>query len=260
VSAGPVRGPAAANAVAHVFVDALDDRCEIVGDDGHHLQRVRRIAPGEIVTAADGSGAWRTYEVTDVAPHRLTLDARAPAAILPEARYTIALAVALAKGGLDDVVAAATELGVDRVTPVRTERVIVRWDDSRARRAVARLRAVAREAAMQSRRVRVPVIDEVVDLAALHERPDLVIASLDGVGASELPWRSSPGAAGDRLGWTVVVGPEGGLGPDELSSFTDTPRLRLSPFVLRAVTAPIAAVAVLSQEAGRMSAEGPLSE
>ena len=54
MTARPARDPADANAVAHVFVEALDDRCEMTGPDGHHLQRVRRLAPGEMVTAADG--------------------------------------------------------------------------------------------------------------------------------------------------------------------------------------------------------------
>ncbi len=56
VNARPARGPADVDAVAHVFVESLDDRCVVGGDDGHHLQRVRRLGAGEVVTAADGSG------------------------------------------------------------------------------------------------------------------------------------------------------------------------------------------------------------
>ena len=136
MNARPAREPADASAVAHVFVDALGDHCEITGPDGHHLQRVRRLTPGEFVTAADDSGAWRLYEVTAVDTGRLELDARGEGEVAGEPAIGVSLAVALTKGGLDDVVAAATELGVRRVTPVSTARTVVRWDATRAQRAV----------------------------------------------------------------------------------------------------------------------------
>jgi 16S rRNA (uracil1498-N3)-methyltransferase len=253
VTSSPVRGPAATDAVAHVFVTALDERCEITGDDGHHLQRVRRLAPGEIVTAADDSGAWREYTVSEAGASVLVLEARAPVQVAADDRIGVSIAVALTKGGLDDVVAASTALGARRVTPLRTERVVVRWDAARAAKGVTRLRAVGREAAMQSRRARIPIIDEVTDLAMMRGRPGLVVADLDGVGAWELPLPRRtivPGKRADE-GWTVVVGPEGGLSDDELASFGSVARLRLAPNVLRAVHAPIAAVAALMQEAER---------
>jgi 16S rRNA (uracil1498-N3)-methyltransferase len=246
------RGPAGVHAVAHVFVAALDDRCEISGPDGHHLQRVRRLTPGEIVTAADGSGAWRTYAVSEIGDHELTLEARGDVEVEPESELAVSLAVALTKGGLDEVMAAVTELGVARVTPVRTERVIVRWDENRQRKAVARLRSVAREAAMQSRRARIPVVDEVADLPAVVDRPGLVVAAGDGAAPSELP---RPGGSSTQAGWTVLVGPEGGFSPAELELLAECPRLRLGQHVLRASTAPIAAVAVLGAEAVRLRSE-----
>ena len=247
MSPGSAREPADVDAVAHVFVDALGDRCEIAGADGHHLQRVRRLSAGECVTAADGTGAWREYAVAEAGDGRLALDARGEVQLAPAPRVEISLAVALTKGGLDDVVASVTELGVVRVTPVRTERTVVRWDAARARKAVARLQVVAREAAMQSRRARIPVVDEVVDLDTLAARAGLVVAAREGDPPATLP---RPGVSG----WTVLVGPEGGLSPRELSALPG-PRIRLSPHVLRAATAPAAAVAVLAAEATRVTPE-----
>jgi 16S rRNA (uracil1498-N3)-methyltransferase len=248
VNARPALRPADVEAVAHVFVDALDDRCEISGTDGHHLQRVRRLTPGEAVTAADGSGAWRSYEIVDVAAGILVLEARTETYIASNAPIDVSLAVALTKSGLEDVVAATTELGVARVIPVRTARTVVRWDEARAARAVGRFRAVARESAMQSRRATIPIVDEVTELKALVGRPGIVVADLSGV---------APGAleVDAATGWTVLVGPEGGLSPDELSLFRDAPRVTLGRGVLRASTAPIAAVAVLLGEARRLGPE-----
>ena len=124
----------------------------------------------------------------------------------------------------------------------------VRWDDERAARAISRLRTIAREASMQSRRARVPAVGGVVDIAALAARPGLVVADRGGVHAGELPVPAAPG-------WTVLVGPEGGLGPDELDRLGSTPRLTLGPTVLRAVTAPVAAVALLADRAAQVSPE-----
>src|SRR5262245_18456010 len=104
VTGAHVGWPADEDAVAHVFVEELDDTCEITGDDGHHLQRARRISAGEVVTAADGTGNWRTYEVTTAGRGRLTLVDRADAMHEPAADPQLGLAVALTKGGIDAVV------------------------------------------------------------------------------------------------------------------------------------------------------------
>jgi 16S rRNA (uracil1498-N3)-methyltransferase len=186
--------------------------------------------------------------VADATTGTLVLLARSDSLIEPTPFIAVSLAVALTKSGLDDVVAAVTELGVTRVMPVRTARSVVRWDGDRAARAVGRMRTVARESAMQSRRARIPVIDELVGLKALVGRPGLVVADQTGVAPSVLE-------ADPEYGWTVLVGPEGGLTPDELSLLCAAPRVALGPHVLRASTAPVAAAAVLAAEAARLSPE-----
>jgi 16S rRNA (uracil1498-N3)-methyltransferase len=225
-------------AAAHVFVARLTDECVVDGDDGHHLQRVRRLHPGERVTAADGTGAWRVYEIRAAPPGALHLAAISGLRIEPELRPRLSVALALTKGGaLDEIVAALTELGVHRVEPVRSARSVVRWDARRAAAAVERLRLVAREAAMQSRRARVPEVAALADLAALAGRPGLVVADAAGDPPSAL----ALARLDDVL---VVIGPEGGLAPDELAGL-GAPRVAVGHHVLRAHTAPLAVVAAL---------------
>jgi 16S rRNA (uracil1498-N3)-methyltransferase len=226
-------------AAAHVFVDSLDAAVTVDGPDGHHLQRVRRLRAGERVTAADGAGRWRRYAVDAVEPGRLVLRAESEVAVEPELRPGVAVAVALTKGAkLETVVAQLTELGVARIEPVRSRRSVVRWDESRAVAATARLTAVAHEAAMQCRRARIPIVSPVADLAGLAGRPGIVVASRDGGPADLVPL--PPGGT-----WTVVVGPEGGFEPGEVEALSPTGRLALSPYVLRAQTAPVAAAVLL---------------
>ena len=233
------RFAAAAPAAAHLFAAALDSVITVDGPDGHHLQRVRRLRTGEQVTVADGAGRWRRYLIAGAEPGHLLLRAESHVALEPEPWPAVIVAVALTKGAkLETVVAQLTELGVARIEPVRSRRSVVRWDDARAEAATTRLAAVAREAAMQCRRARIPVVAPVADLSGLAGRPGIVVAARDGGPASAVPIPS--GGA-----WTVVVGPEGGFDPGEVDALAPTGFLALSPYVLRAQTAPLIAAALL---------------
>ena len=229
-----------ARAVAHVIHDgSLDDDLIVSGDDGHHLERVRRLRVGEIVTAGDGNGRWREYCVDSTNRGSLSLRAQSGVRIEPHLEPPLAVAFALTKGGKPDAVAARlTELGVDRLLPVIAARSVVRWKRSE-REPDDRLRRVVREAAMQCRRARLPVIEPLGSLADLVGTPDLVVAERDGAPASELP---APGAAG----WVVLVGPEGGFEPGELDALGPVSRLGLGPHILRAETAAVAAAGALN--------------
>ena len=234
-----MRYAAAEAAAAHCFVDRLDDAITIDGPDGHHLQRVRRLRAGERLTGADGSGRWRCYVIDRAEPGHLVLRADSDVVVEPELTPAVAVAIALTKGTkLETVVAQLTELGVARIEPVRARRSVVRWNADRAEAAVGRLATVAREAAMQCRRARIPPVSPVVDLTTLAGRSGLVVAARDGGPAHLLP-RPPDGM------WTVVVGPEGGFEPGEVEALGATGLLSLSPFVLRAPTAPVVAAAVL---------------
>ena len=228
------------DAVAHLLVGALDDELVVGGADGHHLQRVRRLHQGAPVTAADGAGTWRAYRVRDAGAGRLVLRAEGSVRREPRLVPRLIVACAMTKGERPEaVVRQASELGVDAVQPVLTARSVVRWDAARRDAALERLGRVAREAAQQCRRARLLTIEQFVPLASLAGRPGLVVADRRGGPATTLP---DPGPAG----WTVVVGPEGGLAAEEVAALGDPPRLAVGPYVLRAETAAVAVVGALA--------------
>jgi 16S rRNA (uracil1498-N3)-methyltransferase len=227
-------------ATAHVYLDRLDDTAVVEGGDAHHLRRVRRVRAGEVLTAADGYGRWRTYDVVAATGERLDLVATTGLVHEPRLAPQLTVAFALTKGDRPEVVVQKlTELGVDRVLLVRAARSVVRWNDDRAAAALDRLRRIAREAGAQSRRARLPVVDGVIDVADLAGRAGLVLADPRGRPAAEVPW--PPG--GD---WVVAVGPEGGFDDAELARLGAAPRLAVGPHVLRAETAAVAAAAALA--------------
>ncbi len=237
---------AAYPATAHVFLDALTDDARVDGDDGRHLARVRRVRVGETVTGADGRGTWRPYVVDAVEPGALVLRATAGARVEPSLVPGLEVAFALTKGAKPEtVVQHLTELGVDRIRPVRARRSVVRWDAARAESAVARLRRVAREAAMQCRRARLPEVDVPGELAALSGRPGLVVGDPAGISAAEVAVPDGPDGS-----WLVLVGPEGGLEPDEIIALGPVARVGIGPHVLRAETAAVALAAALAVRRG----------
>ena len=147
----------------------------------------------------------------------------------------------IAKGERGELaVQAMTEVGVDEIIPWAAARSVAKWSGDRP---LQRWRATAREAAKQARRSWVPVVSESVrtaDLAGpllvLHEEAAVPLSAVD------LP-------AGDL---TLVVGPEGGITPDELAALSRGGRpVRLGQEVLRTSTAGVAALAALSLRLGR---------
>jgi 16S rRNA (uracil1498-N3)-methyltransferase len=207
-----------------VFVDDLE-RPALHPDDRHHLARVRRIRPGDALTISDGAGAWRPARMGDaVEPTGATV-------VVTRSHPLIAVAFAPVKGDRPELVAQKlTELGVDRIVPILADRSVVRWEGERAERNVARLRRVAREAAMQARRCHLP---EVMSVAACAD-----VAAGSGCAAAV-----RDGAAPTLDHPTVLVGPEGGWSPRELAAFGH--QIGLAEQVLRAETAAITAAALL---------------
>ncbi len=231
---------AQADAAAHVLVDALPDQLDVTGRDGHHLERVRRLRVGEPVTAADGAGRWRPYRVARADPGQLTLAADGSPVVEPRLTPGLVLACAPTKGERPEaVVRHATELGVDEIWWVTTARSVVRWDGERADAVLERLRRVAREAAAQCRRARLPLLEAPGPLGDLAGRPGLLVADRAGAAPTDLPDPPEPG-------WILVVGPEGGLTPGELAALGHPPRLGLGPHVLRSETAALAGPAALA--------------
>jgi 16S rRNA (uracil1498-N3)-methyltransferase len=241
--APPTGFAASVGAAAHVFVDALDDDVFVTGEDGHHLQRVRRLRSKERVTAADGTGRWRPYVVARTAQGALALTADGGVHREPALVPALAVAFALSKGPKPEaVVTGLTELGVDLILPFRSTRSVVRWEGDRVPTATARLRRVAREAAMQCRRAGLPEIAEPVDVETLALHRSVVLGDPAGVPVAEI-------ATPTEGEWLAVVGPEGGLDAaerDRLTGGDGATTVAIGPHVLRTETAAVALAAALT--------------
>lgn len=223
------------------------------GPAGRHAALVRRLRPGETVRLVDGAGA--TAEAVVTAARREVLDVevgnvrREPP---PQPRLTVVQA--LAKGEhADRAVDLLTEVGADVIVPWAAARSVVRWDGDRADRARARWRAVADAAAAQSRRTWWPQIAPLAgtaEVAATVAGADLGVV-LHEEGAAALADLAVP-PSGEIV---VVVGPEGGITPEELALLGGSV-CRLGRDVLRTSTAGVAASAALLARSPRWSGPG----
>jgi 16S rRNA (uracil1498-N3)-methyltransferase len=237
-TAGP--DPRLIGAAAMVFVE--DPAVPVLTEgDVHHLLDVLRLRPGESVAASDGRGSWVPCRLTAAPGGRGSGKVDAGSVLVADGPLTttvrlepvLTVAFAPTKGDRPEwVTQKLTELGVDRIVPLRARRSVVRWDGERGRRAVERLRRVAREASAQSRRTWLPEVTAVMDLDALTSEFGLA------------PSLAQPGGGPPSLARPLVaVGPEGGWDEDELSRFGGA--TGLGPNVLRAETAAVAAGAIL---------------
>jgi 16S rRNA (uracil1498-N3)-methyltransferase len=230
--------PSDVPSVAHLVVDD-PSQLTLAKHDFHHVARVLRARPGELVTLTDGAGAW---SVTEVPPQwddaSIPLVMHTPVQVAAP-RRPLTIAVSLVKQDKPEtVVQKLTEAGVDRIVFLAAAHSIVRWDADRAQRHLERLRAVAIEAVGQSRQVWVPQIDGPLSPTTFWSAE---LTAERAVCAAHMAGRSFAAMEID----TMLIGPEGGWSADELSLF-DSATVRIGDAVFRAETAAVAAAVLMT--------------
>jgi len=224
-----------------------DNPVRIEGPDCHHLLNVLRIRVGEQLALLDGDGNACSAEVEAVEKRAVVARVCGPMAIAPEPRARITVAQALGKGDkFEQVVQHGTEAGATAFLPLLTERTVVRLDAKAGEEKRARWRLIAKGAAEQAHRGRIPAIEPAATLDTLTEQFDAYthVLLLHPVGE---PLRTvlteTPIEASD-LSILLLIGPEGGFSPAELTAASQAGAriVTLGPFVLRTETAALVAV------------------
>jgi 16S rRNA (uracil1498-N3)-methyltransferase len=195
--------------------------------DAHHVGAVLRIRPGELMTATDGRGGLVSCRYVGGA----SLEAIDSPTFSAPPSPLLTVGFAPVKGDRPEwAVQKLTEIGVDRIVLLCTERAVVRWDGERASSHLERLRRVAREAVMQSRGRWLPSVSGLTRLSSLLG---------EGVGMAGVAL-ADPGGPPPTLDCpTLLIGPEGGWSPGELEMCPA--RVGLGQTVLRTETAAVAA-------------------
>lgn len=240
------------------LVESLSDATvgsfvEVTGDEAHHAVAVRRLREGERVVLTDGLGTSVMGSVASTGKRQLTVAVDSvERADRPDPAFTVVQA--LPKGDRGELaVEVLTEVGVDVVVPWAASRSVAVWKGERATKSHAKWQATAREAAKQSRRSWLPTVAPLAstaDLATILADADLAVVlhedATTPLSAVEVP---------DSGRIVVVVGPEGGIAPEELAALADAGArsVRLGAEVLRTSTAGVVAVAALLARTPRWS-------
>jgi 16S rRNA (uracil1498-N3)-methyltransferase len=229
------------------FVDEVrSGRAEILGDDARHLTRVLRVEAGQRYEISDNRNVYLAEIETARKEHVSfrTLEKLAPS--VPTVR--LVLCAALIKfDHFEWMIEKATELGVSEIIPVeaiRSEHGLERA----ARKRIERWRRIALEASQQSRRAFLPEVLEPEPLRDTLARHAIHKFVLDENPATRSLQASLPSIRDQQDTIGMLIGPEGGWTDEERAGFTAaswTP-VSLGPLILRAETAALAALAIVS--------------
>lgn len=237
--------------------------CALVGDEAHHCRKVARVVEGDEVEVIDGAGRSARARVRGYGSGCVDLEVLGAPQTHPRGQPVVHLAFAVPKGkNIELVIQKATELGVDRITPLITERTIVRpgkTDQSGAK--LRKWQRISMESIKQCGRKWLPEITLPVPwreflatgeekstirfLASLEEHSLPVCDHLELLGSRQVA---------DAKEVVLVVGPEGDFSPGEYTAARDAGfhASELGEHVLRAETAAIAGLAILISEVRRI--------
>ncbi|CAG9608108.1 Ribosomal RNA small subunit methyltransferase E [Pseudoneobacillus rhizosphaerae] len=238
------------------FADEVNANGQLVisGDDYHHVVRVMRMDVGDKLICVDGSGKsciCTIAEITDKKINCNVVECKDGSSELP---IRVSIASGLPKGDkLEWIIQKGTELGADQFVPFTAARSIVKWDEKKADKKVERWQKIAKEAAEQSHRNKVPTVHFPINLNALIEASKnydckLIAYEEDSrIGEASVLAKSLKNLEENNTLF-VVFGPEGGLDQKEVEKLQEHgfQTCGLGPRILRTETAPLALLSAVS--------------
>lgn len=224
------------------------------GDEGRHATKSMRLGPGDALTLVDGRGCRIEGAIASVSGTGadVLVTSRMDE---PEPRPLFCVVQALPKADRGELaVELLTEIGVDVIVPWAARHCVTQWKGDRVDRGLRKWRDAAQAAGKQSRRARFPVVEGVASTSEVVSRVRQASLALvlhedatTPIGSLALP------PSGEVV---IVVGPEGGISPDEREVLSEAGahEVVLGPSVLRTSSAGMAAAAALLARSDRWSA------
>ncbi|WP_028610360.1 RsmE family RNA methyltransferase [Paenibacillus harenae] len=246
-----------------------DSQVRIIGDDAHHAVRVMRTKPGDKFIVSDGETRTALVAVREATPMQITADI---VQLLPndsEPAWSISIAQSLPKGDkMELVIQKGTEIGAYSFIPFESERMVVQYDSKKEAKRIERWSKIAKEAAEQSHRNRIPEIEPVhswrellnsigsYDMALFCYEREGDAANGKGIGTAVREWlaKQNHTEAANEAKVLLIVGSEGGFTEREASEAEAAGAVLagLGKRILRTETAGIVGLTCLLYESGEM--------
>ena len=221
---------------------------ELGGDEGHHAVAVMRLGIGEQIKIADGAGNWVSGTITEVNKKSLKIDVAQRGSAQAGKPELIVVQAVTKSDRTKEMLELLTVGGADQIIPWQAERCISKWKNDSAQK----WQSAIKDAAKQSRRVKLPVLgDEVTtnQLIKLFQPADKVVILHENAstGISQL------NLSNEFVRVILIIGPEGGVSDNEISQLESAGAVtaRMGELVLRSAHAGFAALSAVQSSIGR---------
>lgn len=228
-----------------------DDYYTIIGEDAKHIEKSLRMKAGEEITLVDNNGIQHNGVIDNITSGNVTVKINESFKCENEPDVKVTLYQALPKGDkMDFIVQKAVELGITEIVPVISARCISRPDEKSLNKKIQRWQKIALQAAQQSRRGIIPQVKE----ATIFKK---AVENLSSDSQNIIFYE----CGGDRVGDIITspcehinmfIGSEGGFEKQEVQQVLakNGNAATLGKRVLRAETAPLAALAIIMYVTG----------
>jgi len=231
------------------FVDRIKGDKAILLDPAqlHHIRDVLRLKDNDAVIIFDGAGHEYNGVITSMSKTQAEFRL-APMQKHQRNNIVLTIACAIPKGGhMDEIVDGLTQLGVIRIIPMRTDRVVVKLDEAKSESRLKRWRKIAQSAARQCQRSDIPVITPVTDIKKVIADSQIYDLKLIPYLSGERRLLKDVLSKKNYKNILVLIGPEGDFTPSEvdLALHNDFIPVSLGDTVLRVATAAITVTAYI---------------
>ncbi|MDD4700090.1 MAG: RsmE family RNA methyltransferase [Oscillospiraceae bacterium] len=236
------------------FKENFKSQPYIDGSDASHIARSLRMKIGEQLTVSDTAGTDFLCEITAISAERVDFNILKSVENKTEATVSVTLYQCLPKADkMDSIVQQSVELGVTKIVPVLSERCISRPDAKSMHKKIERWQKIAFEAAGQSGRGMIPKVCECISFAECYAQMKDYDCSLFFYEMGGNPIQDSVNSTIKTA--SVVIGPEGGFDVKEAEDIQVAGAIcsTLGPRILRAQTAPIAAITSVMLLSGNLN-------
>ncbi|WP_219836288.1 16S rRNA (uracil(1498)-N(3))-methyltransferase [Paenibacillus sp. R14(2021)] len=248
-----------------VTPEQIADRSIVLeGDDAHHITRVMRMEAGDLIIVSDGAERVAEAKLINLSPGRVEAEVNEWLPMTGEPVWSVTVAQSLPKGDkMEIVIQKGTEIGAAAFVPFESQRMIVQYDGKKEAKRLERWGKIAKEAAEQAHRSRIPSIEAVASWEQLLARiasADLALFCYEkeggGLGLREAVARHrlNENWGGEERRILLIVGPEGGFTEREAEEAEKAGAIvvGLGKRILRTETAAMVGLACLMYESGEM--------
>lgn len=244
----------------------LGQQIQLTAQQRHYLHHVLRLGEGDRFIAIDGRGnGW----LASLSENASTAEITEPIFAKTELSIAVTLLIALPKNGMDDIVRQATELGVERILPIISDRTVLKPSAQKG----DRWQRIAQEAAEQCERQIVPQVFSPISWAEALQTWNSNSATcylceargnyphLLSCFQSELDRSAQDSNANLQSSIVLATGTEGGWTDDEIDRAIAVgyQPVSLGSRILRSVTAPLVALSLIGAACDAMDSRECLS-